>query len=95
MDTRITLTFSYTVDTKDGLRTYWGQNEVSFGTWTNGSGDTGGDIDTKLSSVVNVQLTSYKTSVASNEPAVTAISGGTVSIITDDNVDGYWTAIKK
>jgi len=89
------VTFTYTVETKDGLRTYWGQNEVSFGTWTNESGDTGGDIDTKLSSVVVVHLTPYKTAVASNEAAVTSISGGTVSIITDDNVDGYWVAIKK
>ena len=89
------MTFSYTVDTKDGLRTYWGQNEVSFGTWTNASGDTGGDIDTKLSSVNVVSLTPYKTTVASNAAAVTSIDGGTVSIVTDDNVDGYWIAIKR
>lgn len=89
------MTFAYTVETKDGLRTYWGQNEVAFGTWTCESGDTGGDIVTPLSSVVVPVLTQNSTAVTSNAPAVTGISGGTISIITDDDVDGYWIAIKK
>lgn len=88
------MTFTYSIKTKTGHPVRFGNYEVSFGTFTNASGDTGGDIATGLSSVNVPLLTLNSTAVSSNAPAVTSISGGTVSIITDDNVDGYFLAIK-
>lgn len=85
------MAFASTVDGYAGL----GNKKVAFGTFTNGSGDTGGDIDTGLSVCEFMNLQHKGTAVTTNAPVVNEtypVAGNAVTIVTDDNADGYWWA---
>lgn len=64
---------------------------ISAGTFTQSSGDVGGTIDTGLKSIAfaGVSCSSH----IGTENAKVSWSGGTLTIVTDDNVSGYWWAI--
>ena len=86
------MAFAYT---KDGY-TIIGNKRLVWGTYTNGSGDTGGDIDTSLSRVEMINLQHTGTAVSTGAPAINEtlpMSSGVVTIVTDDNSDGIWFAI--
>lgn len=68
-------------------RTVMGNKRVTMGTFTQGSGDTGGTIVTGLKFVEFFECTNAKS--VSN-------SAGTVTVVTADpggNVAGYWMAM--
>ncbi len=68
-----------------------GNARMRTGTFTNASGDTGGAIVTGLNGIFacNVWITSH---VNANVPKYT-VSAGTITLLTNDNVDGGWYAI--
>ena len=89
------MTFSYTRNPRKKLD-LWGTVWATWGTFTNGASDTGGDIDTGLSYVYQVHLQPTGSAVVASQPAVNETlpkSGGDVTIITPANVDGVWLAI--
>lgn len=67
-----------------------GEFRKKYGTFTNSTEDTGGGISTGLKKIYacGVFLTS---AVGSNMPKF-AISGGTITIVTEENADGNWWA---
>ena len=72
-----------------------GNKKVRKGTYTNGGGDTGGDIDTGLTVCTDLILTPTGSSVNTNAPVVNEtlpIAGAAVTIVTDDGADGIWEA---
>lgn len=76
---------------------YFGNKKIVWGTYTNGSGDTGGDIATGLSTVDYLDLQSKGSSVIATAPVVNETfplsnSTGAVTVVTADNEDGYWFA---
>lgn len=78
--------------------TVFGDMKVVFGTYTNGSGDTGGDISTGLKRVYGFFLQPTSSSVIASAPVVNEsfpLAGGVVTIVTTDNEDGIWTAYGK
>lgn len=73
-----------------------GNKRWSFGTYTNGSGDTGGNINTGLRSCEFISLQPSGSSVIATAPVVNEtlpIAGSAVTVVTADNEDGYWMAI--
>lgn len=85
------MAFSYT---KDGID-IWGTHKVSWGTFTNGAADTGGEIKTGLSKVKGIKFTVKGTTSAATYPEVNEtfpLAGGSVTIVTEANQDGYWFA---
>ena len=86
------MAFSYSVLD----RMVFGDRRVVIGTFTNGSGDTGGDVKTGLNRVDVFIAQPTGSSVTSNQVTVNEsfpLAGGDVTIVTDDNVDGIWIAI--
>jgi hypothetical protein len=72
-----------------------GDKIVTRGTYTNGSGDTGGDIDTGLTVCEFIQLQPSGSSVIATAPVVNEtlpVAGSAVTVVTADNEDGYWRA---
>lgn len=72
-----------------------GNKKVNMGTYANGSGDTGGNIDTGLNVVEHIQLQPKGSAVIATAPVVNEtlpIAGNAVTIVTADNEDGYWIA---
>ncbi len=67
----------------------------TMGTFTNGSGDTGGDIYTGLSVIDKIDLQYKGSAVVDNEPVIneTFPCHDPVTIVTDDDKDGYWHAV--
>ena len=85
------MTFSYTVKG----RTVYGNKRVSYGTFTNAGGDTGGDIVTGLSYVEFFDIQHTGSAVVDDAPVVNEtipLSSGTVTIVTTDGADGIWQA---
>lgn len=81
------MAFSYTVtDIKHIGRNFL----VSWGTWTNGSGDSGGAIATGLSNCVFFSPTCG--SHLGSESVKVTRSGGTATIVTSTDADGDWFA---
>ena len=82
------MAFSYTVTKKIGIsRT----KSFVWGTFTNGANDSGGAVSTGLKACdVWIPVISSHTGGTGIK---TSISGGTVTIVTDDDVDGTWFAI--
>jgi TPP-dependent indolepyruvate ferredoxin oxidoreductase alpha subunit len=80
------MSFAYAVTD----RTVYGNHRVVSGTFTNAEADSGGAISTGLDYVAGFSCvpTSH---VASTMPKVTA-SAGTITIVTDNGVDGNWIA---
>lgn len=72
-----------------------GNKKYAMGTFTNGSGDTGGDINTGLSVCQAIFLQSGGSAVIANAPVVNEtlpVAGSAVTIVTTDNEDGTWLA---
>jgi len=72
-----------------------GNKRVNRGTYTNTAGSTGGDITTGLNRCDEFRLIPNDTSVESNATVVNEtlpVAGGVVTIVTDANQSGYWTA---
>lgn len=73
----------------------FGDKKVSYGTYTNGGSDTGGDIDTGLDVCENIRLQPKGSAVIANNPVVNEtlpIAGSAVTIVTTADEDGYWVA---
>ena len=86
------MAFSSTIKGK----TVFGNKRVHWGTWTNGSGDTGGDISTGLKRVDMLVLTVKASTSAATAPVINEtfpLASGSVTIVCEDNQDGYWLAI--
>uniref|UniRef100_A0A6M3MEJ5 Uncharacterized protein n=1 Tax=viral metagenome TaxID=1070528 RepID=A0A6M3MEJ5_9ZZZZ len=86
------MAFSYTVTDSVNL----GNKRRAYGTFTNASSSTGGDIVTGLASVDSFSLTHTASSVVTNAPVVNEtipLATGTVTIVTDANGCGLWEAI--
>ena len=78
--------------------TVFGDKRVVFGTFTNGASDTGGDINTGLSSCQVMILQSTGSAINANTPVVNETfpcAGNQVTIVTDADADGTWIAIGK
>jgi hypothetical protein len=72
-----------------------GNKKVTWGTFTDGSGDTGGNIDTGLISCESMFLQSGGTAVIASAPVINEtlpVAGGAVTIVTADGEDGTWLA---
>jgi hypothetical protein len=72
-----------------------GGKRKAWGTWASGS-TTGGDINTGLTVVENIQISPIKTSVATNACVVNETTWpmvGKPTIVTDSGVDGLWEAV--
>lgn len=67
-----------------------GDIKLVTGTYTNGSGDTGGAITTGLNRILFFD-SEYETTQAETVNLV-AVSGGTATITTVDGEDGKWEA---
>lgn len=83
------MAFSYTCE---GMMNQ-GRRKVSFGTFTNGGGDTGGTIHTGLAHIDSFKFTDMKNSVHDGVDCVTmGTVAGSVDIVTDAGIDGAWEA---
>lgn len=72
-----------------------GNQRMAWGTYASDSGDTGGDINTGLHSCHNMLLQPKGSAVNSNAPVVNETypcAGSAMTIVTDANANGYWTA---
>lgn len=86
------MAFSYTKDTGDQVL---GRLKMTTGTYTNGSGDTGGNIDTGLTMCEMLLLQPKGDSAIATANAVNEsfpIAGSAVTVVTADDEDGYWIA---
>ena len=79
-------------------RDIWGSMAVSIGTFTNASGETGGNIATGLNRCYGLILQPGGSSVATDACVVNetftanGLDGSAITIVTGDNVDGNWLA---
>ncbi len=72
-----------------------GNKRMAFGTFTNNSSSTGGDINTTLTTVEFIVLQAKGSGVAANAPVVNEtlpVAGSAVTIVTDADEVGYWFA---
>ena len=71
-----------------------GTFKVARGTYANGAGDTGGDIDTGLQTCLFAKVTPTGASASANANVVNESfpCTGTITIVTDANEDGIWEA---
>lgn len=77
-------------------RSVFGNKRVNFGTYTNGSGDTGGDINTGLKTCEFISLQPNAAAVIATAPVVNEtlpVAGSAVTVVTADDEDGYWMAV--
>ena len=75
--------------------TVWGNKRVTFGTFTNGGGDSGGNIDTGLEICEAIQLTHSGSAVVASAAVVNEtlpVAGSAVTVVTVAGADGYWVA---
>ena len=70
--------------------TVYGNHRVVTGTFTNGETDAGGSITTGLDYVFGFSYT-VTGQVGATMPKY-SVSGGTVTLVTDNGVDGNWIA---
>lgn len=73
-----------------------GNKRLSYGTYTNASGDTGGDIDTGLRSCEFILLQPGGSAVIATAPVVNEtlpVAGSAVTVVTADDEDGQWFAV--
>jgi len=85
------MTFASTITVKGVM----GNKKYRMGTWTCGSGDTGGDINTGLGICESIILQSTGSAVVASAPVVNEtlpVAGSAVTIVTTDNEDGIWIA---
>ena len=83
------MAFSYTVSDN----TVYGNHRVVTGTFTNSDTDSGGDITTGLDYIFGFSYV-ITGQVGATMPKYSA-SGGTVTLTTDNGVDGNWIAFGK
>ena len=86
------MAFAYTIDTQ----TVFGNKRVIMGTFTNGAGDSGGDIVTGLQVVDFATLQSTGDTVIAAAPTINETfpsAPGTLTIVNTANEDGIWMAI--
>ena len=72
-----------------------GDKKYSRGTYTNGSGETGGDIDTGLAVCEALMLQPIGSAVIASAPVVNEtlpVAGSAVTVVNTDNEDGNWFA---
>lgn len=77
-------------------RTKFANKNVHIGIYTNAGGDTGGDINTGLTSCEAMFLQPIGASVIATAPTVNEtlpVAGSAVTIVTADGEDGWWMAI--
>ena len=85
------MAFTYT---KDGI-SIWGTHKISYGTFTNGATDEGGDVNTGLNKILWFHITVKATTTAATLPVVNEtfpLAGPNVTIVCEDGQDGYWVA---
>lgn len=85
------MAFAYTVDR------YFvqGNKKVRQGSYTNGAGDTGGDIDTGLQTCESMLLSPTGAAVIASAPVTNETmpcAGNAVTIVCTADEDGQWTA---
>lgn len=89
------MAFSYTL-TSIGVAGFF---RISWGTFTNASSSTGGDIDTGLGVVNAMFLQHTGSAVVANAPVVNetlpGATGSAMTIVTDADASGVWLAIGK
>ena len=86
------MAFTSTITEKGML----GSIHVRMGTFTNGAGDSGGDIDTGLGTCIHLDLQHTGSSVVAKDPVVNEtlpVSGDAVTIVTEAGADGVWLAL--
>jgi hypothetical protein len=87
------MAFAYTLVMRISL----GNMVAVIGTWTNGAGDSGGDIYCGLSRIEAFFLQPYGAAVIANQVMVNETSwpkaGDGVTIVTNNGDDGLWLAI--
>ena len=93
------MAFAYTVDYKIPLLDGHGKHGPLFlaiGTFTNGAGDTGGEIDTEGALVLYANVT-CGVSEAATVPltVINSATDGSITITTVANEDGVWMAVCK
>jgi len=89
------MTFSYSRNTRKKIDLF-GTTYATWGTFTNGATDSGGDIDTGLGYVYSVFLQHKGGTAVATAPVVNETlpkSGGTVTIVTAAGADGFWLAL--
>lgn len=72
-----------------------GDKKYSRGTYTNGSGETGGDIDTGLAVCEALMLQPGGSAAIATAPVVNEtlpVAGSAVTVVNADNEDGNWFA---
>jgi hypothetical protein len=74
-------------------RTVLGNMRFVYGRFDNAVADSGGDIETGLSQIIAHGLT-VTSHVGSTDPKAT-VSLGTITVVTNDAIDGLWWAIGK
>ena len=72
-----------------------GDKKYSRGTYTNGAGDSGGDIDTGLAICQELMLQPTDTAVIASAPVVNEtlpVAGSAVTVVNTASEDGNWLA---
>ena len=75
-----------------------GSKKVAIGTYTNGGGDSGGNIDTGIARVEFMVLQPTGSAVIASSPTINedfssgSIDGTAVTIVNTANEDGIWIA---
>jgi len=72
--------------------TVFGNKRVTWGTYDVSGTATTGDITTGLHNCECCMLTAGQATIVADAPTISAISGGTVSIIVTQDTNGYWLA---
>ena len=73
-----------------------GDKKYSRGTYTNGSGDSGGDIDTGLAMCQELMLQPTDTAVIASAPVVNEtlpVAGSAITVVNTASEDGNWFAL--
>ena len=66
--------------------------KVVWGTFTNGAGDSGGNIETGFAAILDVSITPTSHFNTAYPKFTWTASDGTVAIVTEDNMDANWMA---
>ena len=83
------MAFAYTISD----RTIYGNHRIVTGTFTNGETDSGGNIVTGLDYVFGFSCIPTG-QVGATMPKY-SVSGGTITLVTDNGVDGNWIVFGK
>jgi len=77
------------------VKNHIGDRVVTHGTYTNGGGDTGGDIDTGLKVCEFIVLQPTGAAVIASNPSVNEtlpVDGSAVTVVNTADEDGVWFA---